>query len=71
MLARGEIGFDYLRHFLTVPVGLGDLETRFIVDSGIGLTALRRTVAASAFPIAGDSARAEHRLSLLVLLGEE
>ncbi|MDX6414796.1 MAG: hypothetical protein QOH23_2206, partial [Gaiellaceae bacterium] len=30
--------FQYLHHLVTVPVTAGDHETRFILDSGIGLT---------------------------------
>lgn len=39
-----ETHFDYLHHFVTVPVLLNDVETRFILDSGIGLTLVRDTI---------------------------
>lgn len=40
-----EVGFEYVGHLVTVPVRVGDLETRIIADSGIGLTIIRSSLA--------------------------
>jgi hypothetical protein len=40
-----EVPFDYLAHFVTVPVTLNGVETTFIFDSGIGCTMVRDTFA--------------------------
>lgn len=40
----GEVAFDYLQHLVTVPVSVAGVETRFVLDSGIGLTLVRRTL---------------------------
>jgi hypothetical protein len=42
----GEVAFDYLQHLVTVPVSVAGVETRFVLDSGIGLTLVRRTLCA-------------------------
>lgn len=31
------VPFEYMSHVLTIPVRVGDIETRFIVDTGIGI----------------------------------
>ena len=36
--------FDHVHHLVTVPVVLNGAETRFILDSGIGLTLVRDTI---------------------------
>jgi Aspartyl protease len=36
--AMAKVSFDYLHHLVTVPVTVNDVETRFVLDSGIGLT---------------------------------
>jgi hypothetical protein len=40
-----EVPFEYLEHLVTVPVTLNGVETSFVVDSGIGLTLVRDTLA--------------------------
>ncbi len=42
-----EVGFDRLQHLITVPGFVNDLASRFILDSGIGLTLLRSELAES------------------------
>jgi len=39
------VAFEYLRHFLTVPVRAGGVETRFILDTGIGLNLISEALA--------------------------
>jgi hypothetical protein len=39
------VPFQYLLHFLTVPVRLGDTETRFIFDTGIGVNMVSDSLA--------------------------
>jgi len=39
------IRFEYLHHLVTVPVAVGEVETTFVVDSGIGLTLVRASLA--------------------------
>ena len=45
--------FDYLEHLVTLPVTAGGVETRFVLDSGIGLTLVSESLAtrAGAAPI--------------------
>ena len=44
--ALRAIPFDYLAHLVTVPVTInGSLESRFVLDSGIGLTLVSAAVA--------------------------
>lgn len=40
-----EVSFDRLQHLITVPVAVNGTESRFVLDSGIGLTLLRRELA--------------------------
>jgi len=40
----GEVPFERIAHLVTVPVTLNGIETRFVVDSGIGLTVVRDTL---------------------------
>jgi hypothetical protein len=42
-----EVGFDKLQHLVTVPVSVNGVESRFVLDSGIGLTLLRSELAES------------------------
>ena len=42
-----EVSFDKLQHLITVPVSVNGVESRFVVDSGIGLTLLRSELAVS------------------------
>ena len=42
-----EVSFDKLQHLVTVPVSVNGIESRFILDSGIGLTLLRSELAES------------------------
>lgn len=42
------VPFRYLQHMLTVPVVVGDVETTFILDTGIGVTVISSDLAASA-----------------------
>jgi hypothetical protein len=37
--------FEYLQHLITVPVTVNGIETRFVLDSGIGLTLIRSELA--------------------------
>ena len=39
------VPFQYLAHLLTVPVCVGDTETRFIVDTGIGVNLISDSLA--------------------------
>jgi hypothetical protein len=40
------VAFDYLRHVLTVPVRAAGIQTRFILDTGIGLNLISEALAA-------------------------
>ena len=40
-----EVTFEYLQHLVTVPVTVDGNETRFVLDSGIGLTIVREEIA--------------------------
>jgi Aspartyl protease len=40
------VKFEYLAHVLTVPVRVGDIETRFIFDTGIGPNLISEALAA-------------------------
>ena len=40
------MAFEYLAHLLTVPVRVGDVDTRFIFDTGIGLNLVSEALAA-------------------------
>ncbi len=40
-----SVPLDYLAHFTTVPVRLGDIETRFIFDTGIGVNLISESLA--------------------------
>jgi hypothetical protein len=42
-----EVRFDKLQHLITVPVSVNGVASRFILDSGIGLTLLRSELAES------------------------
>ena len=39
------VPFQYLLHLLTVPVRVGDTETRFIFDTGIGVNLISDSLA--------------------------
>jgi hypothetical protein len=39
-----RLPFARIEHFVTVPVSVGDVETRFVLDTGIGLTMLAETL---------------------------
>jgi predicted aspartyl protease len=39
------VPFQYLMHLLTVPVSVGETETRFIVDTGIGVNLISESLA--------------------------
>jgi hypothetical protein len=41
-----NVPFEYLAHLLTVPVRVGDVDTRFIFDTGIGLNLISEALAA-------------------------
>ena len=41
-----RLPFERLAHLVTVPVSLGEVETRFVLDTGIGLTLLAETMCA-------------------------
>ena len=43
-----EVRFEYLQHLVTVPVTVGEIETRFVLDSGIGATIVREELAEAA-----------------------
>ena len=45
-----EVSFDKLQHLITVPVSVNGVESRFVLDSGIGLTLLRSELAESMEP---------------------
>jgi Aspartyl protease len=40
------VPFEYLAHFTTVPVTLGNITTRFIFDTGIGVNLISESLAA-------------------------
>jgi hypothetical protein len=40
--------FRYMRHMLTVPVVVGDIETTLIFDTGIGVNVISPDLAGSA-----------------------
>ena len=43
------VPFDYLHHLVTVPVTInGSIESRFVLDSGIGLTLVSASLADTA-----------------------
>jgi hypothetical protein len=41
------VPFQYPMHLLTIPVCVGDAETRFIFDTGIGVNSLARALGAA------------------------
>ncbi len=41
-----RVPFERVRHLVTVPVTVGDVATRFVLDTGIGLTLLSSTLCA-------------------------
>jgi predicted aspartyl protease len=41
-----NVQFEYLQHLVTLPVTAGDRKTRFVLDSGIGLTLVSEALAA-------------------------
>jgi hypothetical protein len=43
-----EVSFDYVHHLVTVPVTVSHVETRFVLDSGIGLTLVSSALSESA-----------------------
>ncbi len=40
----GAIGFERIAHLVVVPVTVNGVETRFVIDSGIGVTVVRDTI---------------------------
>jgi hypothetical protein len=46
------VPFQYLMHLLTIPVCVGDTETRFIVDTGIGVNLVSDSLARALGPLA-------------------
>ena len=42
------VPFEYLSHLVTVPVVAGGVEARFVLDTGIGVTLVSQSLAASA-----------------------
>src|SRR6478752_3794797 len=40
-----QVPFEYLEHLVVVPLTAGGVETRFVFDSGIGLTLLSESLA--------------------------
>jgi Aspartyl protease len=68
-----EVSFDYLQHLVTVPVSVNGIESRFVLDSGIGLTLLRNELAdaAGVRPTAGSfTGRRMSGQSVTIPLGE-
>jgi hypothetical protein len=68
-----EVSFDYLQHLVTVPVSVNGIESRFVLDSGIGLTLLRSELAesAAARPTGGSfTGRRMSGQSVTIPLGE-
>ena len=43
-----EVSFEYLQHLVTVPASVNGIDARFVLDSGIGLTLVRRELARAA-----------------------
>src|SRR5262245_36246005 len=43
-----EVSFEYVQHLVTVPVTVNDVETRFVLDSGLGLTLVSTQLARAA-----------------------
>jgi Aspartyl protease len=58
-----ELAFEYLHHLVTVPVRVGDTETRFVVDSGIGVSIVRQRVAEAAGVRANGASFTGRRMS--------
>jgi hypothetical protein len=41
------VPFRYMQHMLTVPVVVGDIETTFVFDTGVGVNVISPDLAAS------------------------
>lgn len=44
---RAAVPFEYLHHLVTVPVNVAGVETRFVLDTGMGLVLLTEELAAA------------------------
>jgi hypothetical protein len=58
-----SVPFEYVQHLVTVPVVVGDHETRFVLDSGIGLTLLSESLAVELGCVADGSSYTGRRMS--------
>lgn len=58
-----DVPFEYLAHLLTVPVMVGDVEARFIVDTGIGPNLISPALAARVGCLPDGSAFTGRRMS--------
>ena len=58
-----RVPFDYFEHLVTLPVTAGSVQTRFVFDSGIGLTLLGESLARTLGCAAADSAFTGRRMS--------
>ena len=58
-----EVPFQYLEHLLTIPVRAGGIETRFIFDTGIGVTLISESLAGKVGCSPGESTYTGRRMS--------
>lgn len=58
-----EVPFQYLEHLLTIPVRAAGIETRFIFDTGIGVTLISESLAAKGGCSPGESTYTGRRMS--------
>jgi hypothetical protein len=58
-----SVPFEYVQHLVTVPVVAGDRATRFVFDTGIGLTLLSESLAAEVGCVTNGSTYTGRRMS--------
>ncbi len=60
---RAAVPFEYLHHLVMVPVRIGEVDTRFVLDTGMGLILVNSELAASAGFVPGGSTYTGRRMS--------
>ena len=60
---RAAVPFEYLHHLVMVPVRIGDVDTRFVLDTGMGLVLVTEELAASVGFVPDGSTYTGRRMS--------
>lgn len=60
---RHAVPFEYLHHLVTVPVRIGAVDTRFVLDTGMGLVLVTEELAASVGLVPDGSTYRGRRMS--------